>query len=266
VFTEKGILRREWEKFRALWISREGGVWRAPAHTELWEPRDEAREGNAEWEHTKQRLGFIAHHVTSEGTVFIDRIQTCKEARRIGIARELMRRAIQGRTSELQVHVRNVTAKRLYESIGYVEMEEGEYNVQRKHQCMKRPEGDIAETNNRNDVEYAVIGTAEDVPRQVWMWFEQLIMENDSCTRRKAQDILKPKDARMTYAIAVLTDGRSDAAGRRLRTVRKLDYKETRTNEPRREENCVLGEDRGRIHNKVKWGWRLMERMVAHFK
>ena len=70
----------------------------------------------------------------------------------------------------------------------------------------------------------------------------------------------------MTYAIAVLKDGRSDAAGRRLRTVRKLDYKETRTNEQRREEDRVLGEDRGRIHNKVKWGWRLMERMVAHFK
>ena len=69
----------------------------------------------------------------------------------------------------------------------------------------------------------------------------------------------------LRYAIAVLTDGRSDAAGRRLRTVRKLDYKETRTNEQRQEENCVLGEDRGRIHNKAKWGWRLMERMVTHF-
>ena len=69
----------------------------------------------------------------------------------------------------------------------------------------------------------------------------------------------------MTYAIAVLKDGRSDAAGRRLRTIRKLDYKETRTNEQRREENSILGEDRGKIHNKAKWGWRLMERMVAHF-
>ena len=104
---------------------------------------------------------------------------------------------------------------------------------------MKRPEGDIAEVSSRSDVEYVVIGAADDVPRQVWLWIEQLITESDSCTRRKAQDILKPKDERMTYAIAVLTDGRSDAAGRRLRTVRKLDYKETRTNEQRREEEGV---------------------------
>jgi hypothetical protein len=57
----------------------------------------------------------------------------------------------------------------------------------------------------------------------------------------------KPRDERMTYAIAVLKEGRSDAAGRKLRTVRKLDYKETRTNEQRREENSILGEDRGKI-------------------
>ena len=87
----------------------------------------------------------------------------------------------------------------------------------------------------------------------------------DKCSRRKAQDILKPRDERMRYAIAVLTEGRSDAAGRRLRTVRKLDYKETRTNAPHGEENNILGDDRGRIHGKAKWGWRLLERMVAHF-
>ena len=42
-------------------------------------------------------------------------------------------------------HVRNTAAKKLYDSLGYVEIEEGEYSIQRRHQCMKRPEGDIAE-------------------------------------------------------------------------------------------------------------------------
>ena len=232
----------------------------------LWEPQDGAREGNAAWENTIQRLGFIAYHTTSEGTVFIDRIQTCREARRIGIARELMRRAIQGRVSELQVHVRNTAAKKLYDSLGYVEIEEGEYSIQRRHQCMKRPEGDIAEKRGRSEVDYIVMGAADDVPRKVWMWLELLIMEQDSCTRHKAQDLLKPRDTRMTYAIAVMKDGRSDAVGRNLRAVRKLDYKETRTNEPRRDESSVLGEDRGRIQNKAKWGWRLLERMTAYYR
>ena len=149
--------------------------------------------------------------------------------------------------------------------MGYVEVEEGEYNIQRKHQCMKRPEGDITEACRKSEVAYVVIGAATDVPRKVWMWLEQLIMENDACARRKAQDILKPIDSRMMYAIAVMTPGRSDAAGRNLRTVRKLDYKETRTNAPYHEESNILGDDRGKIHNKAKWGWRLLERMVAHF-
>ena len=131
---------------------------------------------------------------------------------------------------------------------------------------MKRPGGDIAEKRRRSDVGYIEIGGASDVPRNVWMWFEHLIIERDSCTRHKAQDILKPRDARMTYAIAVLQDGRSDAVGRHLRTVRKLDYKETRTNEQHREESGALGDDRGRMQNKAKWGWRLMERMIEHFK
>ena len=132
------------------------------------------------------------------------------------------------------------------------------------------PEGDIAEKRGRSEVDYIVMGAADDVPRKVWMWLELLIMEQDSCTRYKAQDILKPRDTRMTYAIAVLKDGRSDAVGRNLRAVRKLDYKETRTNEPRRDESSVLGQcilagDRGRIQNKAKWGWRLLERMMAYY-
>ena len=68
------------------------------------------------------------------------------------------------------------------------------------------------------------------------------------------------------YTLAVLQDGRSDAVGRHLRTVRKLDYKETRTNEHHGEESGALGDDRGRMQNKAKWGWRLMERMVEHFR
>ena len=55
----------------------------------------------------------------------------------------------------------------------------------------------------------------------------------------------QPRDERMHYAIAVLTEGRSDAVGRHLRIVRKLDYKETRTNAPRVEEGNILGDDRG---------------------
>ena len=90
-------------------------------------------------------------------------------------------------------------------------------------------------------------------------------MDNDGCSRVKAQDILQPWDERMEYMIAVLRAGRSDEMGRNLRTTRQLDYNEARHYTRRGGDGNGLGEDHGRIHHKVKWGWRLHEQMVSAF-
>lgn len=69
----------------------------------------------------------------------------------------------------------------------------------------------------------------------------------------------------MRYMIAVLRAGRSDEMGRNLRTVRQIDYSETRHCARRGGNTDALGSDRGRIHHKAKWGWRLHEQMARTF-
>ena len=100
---------------------------------------------------------------------------------------------------------------------------EGEYMPQRTYQYMKRPEG-VMETSPRHDVDYIHIHTASNVPRDTWLWMEQMIREEDKSTRYKAQDILQPRDTRMRYIIAILTEGRTDAVGRSLRMTRIRNY------------------------------------------
>ena len=265
MFTLHGVLRREWERFRHLWTSREGGVWTPPARQTLWEPVENEGTARGAWEHTRQRLGFIAYHVTQSNTVFIDRVQSDWHARRKGTAREMIRRTVGPRASELQVHRNNVPARRLYEDMGYVRVTEGEYIPQHKHIYMKRLEGGAQQGTIRKDVEYVSIGGSRAVPTEVWLWMEQQIVSNDGGSRFRAQNILKPWDRNMRYMIAVLRAGRSDEMGRNLRTVRQIDYSETRHYERHGGNTDALGSDRGRIHHKAKWGWRLHAQMVSTF-
>ena len=69
-----------------------------------------------------------------------------------------------------------------------------------------------------------------------------------------------------SYLIAVLRTGRSDAVGRDLRMTRIMNYSETRpyTRRVDDDEDGVYV-DRGRVHTKMKWGWRLYKSMMASF-
>ena len=69
----------------------------------------------------------------------------------------------------------------------------------------------------------------------------------------------------MRYVLAVLKAGRSDAAGRNLRTMRHLNYNEARQYTQRDAEEVPLGDDHGRIQLKARWGWRLHGQMVRAF-
>ena len=194
-----------------------------------------------------------------------DTVQSDWQARRKGIAREMIRRAVDARASELQVHRNNVQARRLYESMGYVQVVEGEYTPQHKYIYMKRSEGNIPKGKTRRDVEYVPLGGSRAVPREVWLWMERQIESNDGSSREKAQGILQPWDENMRYMIAVLREGRSDEVGRNLRTTRHLDYSETRHYARRGDEADGIGDDHGRIQHKAKWGWRLHGQMIHAF-
>ena len=131
---------------------------------------------------------------------------------------------------------------------------------------MKRPGGAMV-ARPRHDVENIHIHTASNVPRETWLWMEQMIREEDQSTRYKAQDILQPRDARMRYIIAILAGGRTDAVGRSLRMTRIMNYSETRPYAPREhDENNEAGEDKGRVHTKMKWGWKLYKSMTESFE
>ena len=70
----------------------------------------------------------------------------------------------------------------------------------------------------------------------------------------------------MRYIIAILTEGRTDAVGRSLRMTRIRNYSETRPYAPREhDENDNMREDKGRVHTKMKWGWRLYKNMTESF-
>ena len=90
-------------------------------------------------------------------------------------------------------------------------------------------------------------------------------MSNDACDRYKAQRILRPHEENMRYTVAVLRAGRSDGAGRNLRTSRHLNYNEARSYAQRGREAMTLGDDHGRIQLRARWGWRLHEQMVRAF-
>lgn len=267
VFTEGGVLRPEWEKVRHIVMRREGGLRKRSEHDTIWEPDEEGNLERAEWENTTQMLGFVAYHVTDGGVVFIDRVQSHGSARRKGIARMLLTTAIQGRASELQVRKRNMGARRLYEALGYVEAVGGEYIPQNTYKYMKRPEGIVDADKERRDVACISISNASNVPRLTWMWMEHMIEDEDKITRRAAQSILRPRDKNMKYLIAALRTGRSDAVGRDLRMTRIINYSETRpyTRRVDNEEDGVYV-DRGRVHTKMKWGWRLYKNMMASFR
>ena len=72
-------------------------------------------------------------------------------------------------------------------------------------------------------------GASEAVPQAVWMWMEDQIREGDGVTRRKVQDILRPRESEMRYVIAILQgENREDVMGRSRRVTRMLNYNENR--------------------------------------
>ena len=119
----------------------------------------------------------------------------------------------------------------------------------------------------RKDVACIHIDQAKTVPRATWLWMEQIIMDEDKNTRQAAQGILQPRDDRMRYIIATLQHGRSDAIGRNLRMTRMLNYSVTRQYTRRNPaEDADICVDRGRIHLKMNWGWRLLQSMSDSFR
>ena len=142
----------------------------------------------------------------------------------------------------------------------------GEYIPQRAYQYMKRPEGVVGRGRERNDIACVRFNGAKNVPRMTWEWMERMVMDEDKSTRSEAQDILKPRDTRMTYLVAVLKEGRSDTVGRSLRMTRIRNYSETRPYNPREHDGGdQVKEDKGRIHTKMKWGWKLYRNMMTSF-
>ena len=52
--------------------------------------------------------------------------------------------------------------------------------------------------------------------REGLMWMEEQIREGDGVTRRKAQDILRPRETEMRYVVALLRgEGKHDVMGRK---------------------------------------------------
>ena len=91
---------------------------------------------------------------------------------------------------------------------------------------------------------------------------EDQIREGDGVTRRKVQDILRPRESEMRYVIAILQgDNREDVMGRSRRVTRMLNYNENRVYTHSRVEMSEIGADKGQIQNTSQWGWRLYEEM-----
>ena len=66
----------------------------------------------------------------------------------------------------------------------------------------------------------------------------------------------------MRYVVAILQRGeKHDVMGRSRRVTRVMDYNEQRTYTRQLREGDEPNEDKGRIHNTSKWGWRMYEAM-----
>ena len=216
------------------------------------------------WRAAKQRIGFVAHHTTKEGRVFIDRIQVSPEARGTGAGARALRWVAGGSPSELQCRRANKQAMRLYQGNGYLITETGEYplSTQRRdaagrtiytHMRAARVAAYTPDTERRA-VTYTT-GEAEAVPGDMWRWMEQSIMDNDKVKQATARGILRGEDPRMRYTlVAVSTE--VERQGRGGRPVRVSTYRETRHKEP----NGTRGElkvDRAGIHMRARHGREL---------
>ena len=93
---------------------------------------------------------------------------------------------------------------------------------------------------------------------------ERQICEEDGVTRRKAQEILRPRDNNMRYVMAILQMGeKHDVMGRSRRVTMVVDYNEQRVYTKQSREGDEIQGDNGRIHNISKWGWRVYEAMSS---
>ena len=121
-------------------------------------------------------------------------------------------------------------------------------------------EGGMEQVEIGDEIQIIECRTSEAVPRAVWMWMEEQIREGDGVTRRKAQDILRPRERGMRYVLAILREGdRQDGMGRSRRVTRMLNYNENRTYTHSTTEVSEVGVDRGQTQNTSQWGWRLYE-------
>ena len=113
-----------------------------------------------------------------------------------------------------------------------------------------------------DEIQIIDCGASAAVPRITWMWMEEQIREGDGVTRRKAQDILRPRETEMRYVVALLRgEGKHDVMGRSRRVTRMLNYNENRTYTQGRTEMSEIGIDKGQTQNTSQWGWRLYEEM-----
>ena len=174
-------------------------LWKKQEEYEDWEPGEGDPRITREWESARQHLAFMAYHETESGMVFIDRLHTCTNARRRGVATSMLRKVVDGRCSELQVKRNNTGARKLYEKEGYIRMEEGEqgeYEPQKGYQYMRRPESRMAQGETGEEIHIIECGSSNSVPRAAWTWMEEQIRDGDGATREQVQSILRPREER----------------------------------------------------------------------
>ena len=141
----------------------------------------------------------------------------------------MLRHVVGTKSSELQVKQNNVKARKMYEKEGYVEIEEGDYAPQRGYKYMRRLNKVMEDVGDNIGVAMLECRASSSVPRETWEWMERQICEEDGVTRRKAQEILRPRDKNMRYVMAILQMGeKQDVMGRSRRVTMVVDYNEQR--------------------------------------